>query len=790
MHQVFRPQTKSLSQAAWLFGLVGLASFVAAQRTPDYYDGIDLSTSATARISAQNIISANTIQIGYTNTWTRLFRVDEDPDNTNNVILIYGGQSRPKATGGTSDGNNATGGWNREHVWPQGNYNSAEPMRSDLHALYPCDVDTNTHRSDQDFSTVTGPQATGFPDSLGNQDNNIHFEPADESKGKTARAMLYMDLRYAGQSPLPNLILQENTGGARSLRMGRRSTLLQWHYDFPPTAFEINRNAKVFAEQRNANPFVDVPELAYAVHQFGPVWVPRDGTTITVSSVDRAPVAVQSPGATNIPLVSMLLNMTEHSDYHVQSFELTKLGSLPDAFVSQVGIFLDVDRSGTITSSDVLVTTGTFQSGSLLVDFSARPFRLGQGRLDLLVTVNLANAIGGGPFDLGVRVEANSLLHSSTGGADINPIFPALSSGMVTINSNVTNGDTLSITSTDLAPISTLRGTAVVPMIRLIATPSAGEFDLAQLTVTRTGTATDVDAPRVTLHLDNNNNGVVDGPDQVLATQDFAGGLASLSLQPPFRLSNSNPRSLILSVAVSSQALLDRTIGLTLDANSILHSLSGGADTSGVNAGFTSGQATIIQTLSSVGATLIINEVYEGTAGNLKYVELKNVTTGTITLNGKQLRRYSNNNLTFASINLNNVNLPPGGYYVIANNSTDFSAAFNWATLNQFIGSISHNGNDSYTLFDSISGEVLDGFAPDNIGDTTNFALDIVAFRILEELPNDGAWGAPQQPVPNGNSPSGYWSTRVITPGNGNAATIGSPGVTGLPVSLSGFSIE
>ncbi len=767
-----------------------LAAHAMAGRSVSYYDGINATTSATARATAGSIIRSGTRTIGYTNTWPRIYRTDEDPNNVSNVILVYGGQSRVKAQGGTADNSNSTGGWNREHAWPQGNYNQAEPMRSDLHALFPADVDANTDRSDQDFSTVSSPFASGYPDVFGNRDNNVHWEPAAESKGKIARAMLYMDVRYEATGSEPNLILQENGAGPDSLRMGRRSVLLQWHRDFKPTAFEIARSAKVFEEQGNSNPFIDRPEQAAVIFPDGPAWSPGQGTTITVAATNRAPVASQAPSATNIPLLSIALSMVEQQDFHLNGMTLTKLGSLPDSMVLQMKLWFDVDHSGTVTSPDILLTTGSLTSGTWNPDLVSRPFRLGQGRLDLLVAADLSAVISGGPHNLGIRLEANSITHDPAGGNDSNPTFSQQDSGLVPISGNVSNGDTLSLTNTTLAPISALRGLPAVPMIRILATPSAGEFDLASLALTRGGTATDGDVPSVSLFLDTNNNSLLDGPDQELGTSAFSTGATTITLAVPLRFSASTARSLILSVPLSGNAVLDRTFSLTLVPNSLTHDVSGGVDVSGTNAGFTSDVSTIIATQASTGASLIVSEVYEGTAGSLKYVELRNVSTGTLSLNGIQLRRYSNASLTFTGINLTSTTLVPGGYYLVANNATDMSTFFPAATVNQVSGSISHNGDDCYTLFDTISGTVLDGFASDNVGTTGNFAANIVAFRIESELPNDGSWGGVIQATANQDSPSGFWQTRVVTSGNGNAATVGSPGAPGLPVALSDFEIE
>jgi hypothetical protein len=60
-------------------------------------------------------------RLSYADVWGALDFTDEDPDNPDNVILLYTGRSHPKAdkvsTVLNPDHNNDS--WNREHVWPK-----------------------------------------------------------------------------------------------------------------------------------------------------------------------------------------------------------------------------------------------------------------------------------------------------------------------------------------------------------------------------------------------------------------------------------------------------------------------------------------------------------------------------------------------------------------------------------------------------------------------------------------------------------------------------------------------
>src|SRR5262245_46696637 len=88
-------------------------------------------------------------------------------------------------------------------------------------------------------------------------------------KGDIARAMFYMDVRYAGESSSePDLLLTDNVGSITngSPFMGWLSALLRWHGLDPVDASERNRNDLIYERyQRNRNPFIDHPEWVDAI---------------------------------------------------------------------------------------------------------------------------------------------------------------------------------------------------------------------------------------------------------------------------------------------------------------------------------------------------------------------------------------------------------------------------------------------------------------------------------------------------------------------------------------------
>ncbi len=194
--------------------------------------------------------------------------LDALPGNTNTVRLIYSAATLPAAAFGD------TGGWNREHLWPNSyGLDDVEPAFSYLHNLRACDSNVNSSRGNKfyDFSTAAdgslkNPAHSEAP--LCTTDANSWQPPADQ-RGDIARALFYMDVRYEGDvlgEPDLELIQDVERINSNAAFMGRLSTLLLWNEQDPPDDFERARDAEVNAIQGNANPFVTDPALANRIY--------------------------------------------------------------------------------------------------------------------------------------------------------------------------------------------------------------------------------------------------------------------------------------------------------------------------------------------------------------------------------------------------------------------------------------------------------------------------------------------------------------------------------------------
>ncbi len=210
-----------------------------------------------------NAIIKDHHRFSYGQVWQQLGYTDADPNNSNNVILLYTGRSEPKSNrAGQSDSQDA---WNREHVWAKshGFPGSGQHGYTDLHHLRPADVSVNSKRGNKDFAeggTEIGEAPGNFTDSEG-------FEPADSVKGDVARMILYMDVRYEGDdnSATPDLSAVSGTTSTGQPELGDLCTLLEWHNNDVVSAWEQRRNARIFERQKNRNPFIDQPAWANAI---------------------------------------------------------------------------------------------------------------------------------------------------------------------------------------------------------------------------------------------------------------------------------------------------------------------------------------------------------------------------------------------------------------------------------------------------------------------------------------------------------------------------------------------
>ncbi len=240
-----------------------------------YYDQANNLSSDELKEALHQIISNHVIfpyTSNSTDTWDILQESDQDPNENNNMILVYTGRSQEKGyrdgSGNYSQYENGNGtqsnSWNREHIWPKshGFPDEDDNAYTDVHNLKPCDRSVNSSRGTKDFD-FGGNQHSEASDCLTDSDS---WEPPDYVKGDIARILFYMVVRYdPGVDHENNTfdleLVDYTTPNNTEPILGKLSSLLDWHLSDPVDDFEINRNEIIFGFQQNRNPFIDHPNL-------------------------------------------------------------------------------------------------------------------------------------------------------------------------------------------------------------------------------------------------------------------------------------------------------------------------------------------------------------------------------------------------------------------------------------------------------------------------------------------------------------------------------------------------
>ncbi|WP_010136641.1 endonuclease [Ochrovirga pacifica] len=302
---------KKLYEYFWLVLLLTTTSY--AQQS--YYSDVDLNKTGLALKEelSSKITSTHTRSLSYSDVWNACKATDQNPDNANEVLLIYGYQDTTTGTyarrrnihqngGGSSD-------WNREHSYPKSvgipNLGTSGPG-ADAHHLRASDVKLNNNRGSKKYAAGSG--------NAGN--SNGGWYPGDEWKGDVARMMMYMYLRY-GSRCLPSNV---GIGSTANTPDNMIDLFLIWNAQDPPSAVEVQRNTyhentSHSAAQGNRNPFIDNPRLATLIWGGQPAkdtWGIYGGSTPV--SDTQAPTAPTNLSIGTITANSIVLNWSAATD--------------------------------------------------------------------------------------------------------------------------------------------------------------------------------------------------------------------------------------------------------------------------------------------------------------------------------------------------------------------------------------------------------------------------------------------------------------------------------------------
>lgn len=249
--------------------------------------------------------------------WKALYDLDGNA-TADAIHLIYAAQnmlSNATALQGQ------TTGWNREHLWPQSRGVANIPAAlTDIHHLVPSDWNVNAARSNKWFGdacdrTVAACRIPAHAQAAADTAASATtFLPPVAARGRIARALLYMDLRYGSSGndngvnflQLGDCLAAAIDNDDESNVMGFRAQLLAWHALYPVTDAERQRNARACTRwQGNRNPLVDFPH--WVTPLFGPatLTVCHNTTDTNTDNIDNTSFNTTCPNVGSILFVAV-----------------------------------------------------------------------------------------------------------------------------------------------------------------------------------------------------------------------------------------------------------------------------------------------------------------------------------------------------------------------------------------------------------------------------------------------------------------------------------------------------
>ena len=239
----------------------------------------DLNGSALRTWLKQNYYDGHHTQLGYDNARAKMYNYIDN--HNNKITCVYSGYQVSWTYGGTGTNPDPI---NCEHTVPQSYFNDAEPMKSDLHHLFPAYNSWNSTRSNYPFAEIDDNTTTKWMYLSTSQStiptSNIdlyseyasgQFEPREDHKGDVARAIFYFYTMYPTQAGSISDVADINT-------------LYQWSIDDPVSQAEIDRNIAIQSFQGDLNPYITMPSLIARAWDFTPTNSVPDAPTLSLNA--------------------------------------------------------------------------------------------------------------------------------------------------------------------------------------------------------------------------------------------------------------------------------------------------------------------------------------------------------------------------------------------------------------------------------------------------------------------------------------------------------------------------
>ena len=351
-----------------------------------YYSSTENLNEQTLKIALKARLTLGQTTLSYSAARNAMFMtIDNKRFNgqgaaVNTLECVYTGFNKTSYTS-RSNAQTTNPQFNTEHTFPQGFFNSASPMRTDIHHLYPTTNNSNSQRGSKPFGTVTGGTAVTLGG--GSFYNNTTFEPRNIQKGTTSRAMMYFVIRYQDYSN--HFSVQQNI-------------LKTWHNTYLVDSIEQRRNDDIFTTQGNRNPFVDYPQLEKRITNFvaNSVAPSVNGLDVLQTSINFGTFFAQTSDTFDYVLVN-----TGNQIVNFNNFALSNTANLSFAAGSgtntalnpgeaiEISVIAATSNSTTINESLSFSTNLTFPRNNFTIPISGQSVVVGLNDQELNNTIQV-----------------------------------------------------------------------------------------------------------------------------------------------------------------------------------------------------------------------------------------------------------------------------------------------------------------------------------------------------------------------------------------------------------------
>ena len=217
-----------------------------------------------------------------------------DLQENSQLSCVYTGYTITLNTGVDPSTDADSQGINAEHTYPQSMGADNEPMKSDMHHLYPVRAAVNSSRNNAPYYDIDdsktdvwfhlGFDQSNIPteniDSYSEKENDTpdKFEPREDHKGNAARSVFYFYAMYQDSASYIFFTLQKNT-------------MKKWHYEDIVDMSEYDRSFTIAEYQDNKpNPFVLDSTLARRIWFNEP---PQPAYNIKINEIHYNPSSEQ-----------------------------------------------------------------------------------------------------------------------------------------------------------------------------------------------------------------------------------------------------------------------------------------------------------------------------------------------------------------------------------------------------------------------------------------------------------------------------------------------------------------